>query len=121
LPLRSRLHVITSLWLDLTRRLSLLDQPHQPRFGADISDRLITAAIYLGTIEGHAMTASRIAHHAGLPRTTVLRRLAALEQSGAVERRGLTWRTPLRTELRMERADYDEIATLIRDHAAELE
>jgi hypothetical protein len=51
----------------------------------------------------------------------VLRRLAALERRGAVERRGLTWRTPLRKLTRMERADLDAIAALIRAHADELE
>lgn len=101
----SRLHVITSLWIDLTRRLNHLEHPHQPRFGAHLGDRLITAAIYLGTVEGEPMTASMIARAAGLPRPTVLRRLALLEASGAVERRGLTWRTPLRALLRMENAD----------------
>ena len=119
--MRSRLHVILHLWLELTRRLGLLDRPHETRFGVDFSDRLITAVVYLGMVEDREMTASRIADEAGLPRTTVLRRLALLETSGAVERRGLTWRTPLAAVKRMETADLAAIAALIRSHADELD
>ena len=119
--MRSRLHVITHLWIELTHRLSLLDRPHDTRFGAGIADRLIIVVVFIGMVEDRAMTASRIADEVGLPRPTVLRRLAALETSGAVERRGLTWRTPLRALKRMEGADLATIAATIRAHADELD
>ncbi|WP_407155138.1 helix-turn-helix domain-containing protein [Bradyrhizobium sp. STM 3557] len=119
--LRSRLHVITHLWIELTRRLSLLSRPGETRFGVEIADHLITMTVYLGMVEEREMTASRIAKEVGLPRTTVLRRLAALERLGDIERRGLTWRTPLHKLTQMERADLDAIAALIRGHADELE
>jgi len=111
---------MTHLWIELTRRLSLLD-PHKMRFGANVADHLIISAVYLGMVEEREMTASQIAQDVGLPRTTVLRRLATLERRGAVERRGLIWRTPLRKLTRMERADLNAIAALIRVHADELE
>lgn len=119
--MRSRLHVVTELWIELTRRLSRLDQPHEPRFGVHVGDRLIAAAIFLGMADEQEMTASRLAAMVGLPRSTVLRRLAALEAAGAIERRGLTWRTALPTLLRLESGDLDTIAALIRARAAELE
>jgi CRP-like cAMP-binding protein len=117
--LRSRLHVIISLWVALTRQSAPLNRSRTAR--GDVSDRLIAAVIYLGMVEQRRMTASRIARDAGLPRPTVLRRLAALERDGAVERHGLTWRTPLPVLMKMEAANLEPLVRLIRAHAAELE
>ncbi|MGJ5149902.1 helix-turn-helix domain-containing protein [Bradyrhizobium sp. HKCCYLR1023] len=66
------------------------------------------------------MTASRLAATVGLPRTTVLRRLALLESAGRVERRGQCWRTPLPHLLALEQGNLAAIATTVGAAAAEL-
>jgi predicted ArsR family transcriptional regulator len=51
---------------------------------------LVGAAIYVGQLEGHPMTASKIADYIGMPRPTVIRKLHALAADGFVVRNGRT-------------------------------
>lgn len=101
--------------------MSRIDHPRADAlYGVDLPDLLISIAVYLAMVEEHPMTASELARAVGLPRTTVLRRLAVLEHQGRVERRGRTWRTPLTHLLHLEQADLDAIAEVIRVNADEL-
>lgn len=56
------------------------------RSGSTCSDMLLCAAVFTGQAEGRPMTAGKLAEFAGIPRPTVIRRLAALEQDGILER-----------------------------------
>ncbi|MGJ5163133.1 helix-turn-helix domain-containing protein [Bradyrhizobium sp. HKCCYLR1051] len=82
---------------------------------------MISTAVYLAMVEERPLTASELARAVGLPRTTVLRRLAVLQHQGRVERRGRTWRTPLAHLLRLEQADLGALAGLVRINADELD
>ena len=46
------------------------------------------AAVVIGQAERRPMTAQKIAHYVGAPRTTVIRRLRRLVELGAIARRG---------------------------------
>jgi hypothetical protein len=52
---------------------------------------LVASAVVVGHAEGAPMSALKIAHYVELPRTTVLRKLEALEALGMIERRGTTY------------------------------
>jgi hypothetical protein len=119
-PVPTQLHVVTRLWLELTRQLVLLDRSQQMPAGADIHDRMITAAVYVGMMERQAMTATRLAAATGLPRTTIIRRLEVLEASGTLERRGRAWRTPPRLLTAMDAVDLRPITALVRTSAGQL-
>jgi hypothetical protein len=55
-------------------------------FGADASDTLLCAAVYLGMFENRLMNASKLADYVGVPRSTM--DLEDLERVGRVERKG---------------------------------
>jgi hypothetical protein len=60
--------------------------PVEGRFGADASDTLLCAAVYLGMFENRQMNASKLADYVRVPRSTM--DLEELERVGRVERRG---------------------------------
>ena len=46
--------------------------PHvEGRFGADASDTLLCAAVYLGMFENRQVNASKLADYVGVPRSTM--------------------------------------------------
>ena len=59
-------------------------------FGADASDTLLCAAVYLGMFENRQMNASKLADYVGVPRSTM-----DLERVGRVERRRMTGIEPV--------------------------
>lgn len=56
------------------------------RFGSCASDLVLLGAIFVGQAEGRPMNASKLADFAGMPRPTVIRRLAVLIRDGVVAR-----------------------------------
>ena len=57
--------------------------PHvEGHFGADASDTLLCAAVYLGMFENRLMNASKLAADVGVPRSTI--DLDELEPAGRV-------------------------------------
>jgi DNA-binding transcriptional ArsR family regulator len=121
MPPRSQLYVLTRLWIELTREMSRIHAPHvEERFGSGASDTLLCTAVYLGMTEDREMSAGKLADFVGLPRPTVLRRLDALERAGLVERRGMTWRTPLKALARAEKRHLAMIADMIEESLDEL-
>jgi hypothetical protein len=62
-------------------------------FGADASDTLLCAAVYLGMFENRLMKASKLADYVRVPRSTM--DLEELERVGRVERRGTTGIEPV--------------------------
>jgi hypothetical protein len=74
-------------------RIHALPEGH---FGADASDTLLYAAVYLGMFENRLMNASKLADYVGVPRSTM--DLEELEWVGRVERRGTT-EVPLFNEI----------------------
>jgi hypothetical protein len=62
-------------------------------FGADASDTLPCAAVYLGMFENRLMNASKLADYVGVPRSTM--DLEELERVGRVKRRGTTGIEPV--------------------------
>jgi hypothetical protein len=71
-------------------RIHALPEGH---FGADASDTLLYAAVYLGMFENRLMNASKLADYVGVPRSTM--DLEELEWVGRVERRGTTGIEPV--------------------------
>lgn len=57
-----------------------------------LNDMLICAALIVGQVEGHPLNASKVADWVAMARPTVIRRLAALEKRGIVQRTGLTFK-----------------------------
>src|SRR6201987_2516576 len=72
--------------IELTRKMSRIHAPHvEGHFGADASDTLLCAAVYLGMFENRLMNASKLADYVGVPRSTM--DLEELKRVGRVERR----------------------------------
>lgn len=74
--------------------MSRIQAPHvEGHFGADASDTLLCAAVYLGMFENRLMNASKLADYVGVPRSTM--DLEELERIGRVERRATTGIEPV--------------------------
>jgi hypothetical protein len=74
--------------------MSRIHAPHvEGRFGADASDTLLCAAVYLDMFDNRQINASKLADHVGVPRSTM--DLDELERVGRVERRGTTGIEPI--------------------------
>ncbi len=58
------------------------------RFGSCAPDLILVGAIFVGQAEGRPMNATKLAAFAGMPRATVIRRLAVLIREGLVVRAG---------------------------------
>jgi hypothetical protein len=56
------------------------------RFGSCADELVLIAAVLIGQAEGKPMNASKLATYAGIPRTTVIRKLQALARRGVLER-----------------------------------
>lgn len=107
-----RFYQLARLWIELTRQLHRSVAPDlQEQFGSRANLLLIGIAIYLGTIEGRPLTATKLASYVGMPRASVIRRLGILCRRGAVERKGAIYRTPSK---RLERLARNEHAALVR-------
>jgi DNA-binding MarR family transcriptional regulator len=116
-----RFYQLARLWIELTRQLHRSVAPElQEQFGSRTNLLLIGIAIYLGTIEGRPLTASKLAAYVGMPRASVIRRLRTLCRRGAVERKGAVYRTPADRLDRMSRGDHARLMRLVRTTAEEL-
>lgn len=110
---KSRFYQVANLWIELTRHLHKAVAPEvQYQFGSRTSLLLVWVAVYLGTAEGKLMTASKLATFVGMPRTTVIRRLARLRRAGAIEKVGGKYRTLTKRMDGLARSD--QMATLTR-------
>jgi hypothetical protein len=78
-------------------------------FGADASDTLLFAAVYLGMFEKRLMNASKLADYVGAPRSTM--DLEELKRLGRDERRGTT-EVPLFNEINSLAQGEGEISPL---------
>lgn len=58
----------------------------QRRFASNAPDALLLAAVAIGDLEGRPMGAYKLSAYVGMPRGTVIRRLAAMMRAGLVER-----------------------------------
>ncbi|MDN7545446.1 helix-turn-helix domain-containing protein [Burkholderia cenocepacia] len=70
--------------LDDARQLSWV-LLRERRFASNAPD-LLLAAVAIGDLEAKPLTAFKLADFIGMPRPTVIRRLAAMARSGLVER-----------------------------------
>ncbi|QOZ25263.1 helix-turn-helix domain-containing protein [Bradyrhizobium sp. CCBAU 51753] len=110
---KSRLYHVTRLWVELTRQLHRTVAPEmQHQFGSRIGLLLIGAAVYISTVEGRPMTASGLAAFVGMPRATLIRRLARLRRLGIVDKVGGTYRTTAKRLDQLSR--NDQAAPLVR-------
>ena len=73
--------------LDAARLFSQVAFPGEP-FGSRADDLILFAALFVGQTEGRPMNHSKLATYAGLPRPTVIRKIAALMERGAVVKIG---------------------------------
>jgi len=74
--------------------MSRIHAPHvEGRFGADASDTLLFAAVYLSMFENRQMNASKLADYVGVPRSTM--DLEELERVGRAERKDTTGIEPV--------------------------
>jgi DNA-binding MarR family transcriptional regulator len=118
---RDILYAIVHLYIDLTRALGGQARPERPeRFGADATLLLIRAAVYIGTIDGRPLTATKLADYLGLPRATVIRKLQQLVQRGAIEREDGHYCTPRRRLDQIDRGDLADLVKLIQAAAQRL-
>lgn len=109
------LYHLINLWISLTRDLhQYADAVDRERFGAHVGDLLLRASIYVSTIEGHLMTAAKLATFVGIPRPTVVRRLRALERRGVIEKRGHSWCTPAKILNRRQQQDFSAIVKRVQ-------
>lgn len=76
---------ILHLVLDLTRILSA-GVLRRKRFGASADYMLLLCAVGVGELEGRPLTAHKLADQAGIPRPSVVRKLAEMEATGLVHR-----------------------------------
>lgn len=58
------------------------------RYASRADDLILIGALFIGTAEGRPMNASKLSDYAGLPRSTVIRKLAAMERRGVVVKVG---------------------------------
>lgn len=107
MPAKSRLYLVAQLWIELTRQLHKTVAPDlQRQFGSRVGLLLIGAAVYVGTIEGKPMTASKLADFVGMPRATVIRRLGRLRRLGIVDKIGGTYCISAKRLDRLARIDH---------------
>ncbi|MEQ6614191.1 MarR family transcriptional regulator [Pseudomonas aeruginosa] len=71
--------------LDLLRLFSAGLVPVD-RFGAQADDLALFAGLLIGQADGRPMNPSKLAQYVGIPRPSVIRKLADLERRGLVER-----------------------------------
>ncbi|EHP42310.1 hypothetical protein OR16_15314 [Cupriavidus basilensis OR16] len=60
----------------------------QHRFASHAGDVLLVCAVAVGDLEGKPMTAWKLAAYVGMPRPTIVRRLARMARAGLVARDG---------------------------------
>lgn len=63
-------------------------------YGSRASDFIVAGAVFVGQAEGRPLNASKVADFAGMPRPTVVRKLAELEAEGIVAKNGRTFTIP---------------------------
>ena len=83
IPRRSERLALATAAIELSR---VFGAAVQPPTAAHADTVLVLQACYLGTLQGRPMSASKIAHFLGMPRTTVLGRLAFLIEHGYAKR-----------------------------------
>lgn len=121
MPQQSQLYHLVQLWVELTRQLHKTVAPDvQAQFGSRTHLLLIGAAVFLGTIEGRPLTATKLAAFVGMPRATVIRRLRTLCRRGAIERSGDVYRMPDKRLDRLARCDFAKLAKLVRSTSEKL-
>lgn len=59
------------------------------RFASNAADVLLLCAVAIGDLEARPMTAYKLADYIGMPRPTVIRKLASLARAGLVRRDGM--------------------------------
>lgn len=84
MPEAERRLIVARLMLELFRQTGPIIG--RDEFGPHCTDMLLMAAVYIGQAEGKPMNASKLAIYSGIPRPTVVRRLAALQSEGLVIR-----------------------------------
>lgn len=77
--------IVAHLAVDLLRTWSMQIRGDD-KFGADLDASVIVMAIVIGHLEQRPMSASKISEYIGIPRTTVLRKLQALQVDGMIAR-----------------------------------
>lgn len=73
--------------IETMRQLSLA-LLKQRRFASNASDTLLICAVAIGDLEDRPLTAFKLAQFIGMPRPTVIRRLARMTRDGLVRRDG---------------------------------
>ncbi|WP_210772682.1 helix-turn-helix domain-containing protein [Ralstonia pseudosolanacearum] len=73
--------------IDTMRALSLA-LLRERRFASRAGDVLLLVGVAIGDLEAKPMTAYKLADYVGMPRGTVLRRLAMLRRAGLVDKDG---------------------------------
>lgn len=77
---------ISRVYVDLTREMMAM--AFNGRRGADLEALLVLLCIFIGEADGRKTTATNIALHSGLSRTSVYRRLEYLIKTGKAMRVG---------------------------------
>lgn len=82
--------ILSRLTIDLGKLIQRRVYGDGANFAASIDGAFVAVAVSLGHAENKPMNASKIALYLGMPRTTVLRKLAELEELNIIVRKGNT-------------------------------
>ncbi|KGT75773.1 hypothetical protein MA20_31735 [Bradyrhizobium japonicum] len=115
MPQLPKRYYLASLWVELTRQLHKTLAPDlQSKFGSRTGVLLIDTAVFVATIEGRPMTATRLSTSIGIPRPTVDRHLRILCRNGTIERAGQVYVTSAKQLDRIARQNYRTLTALVR-------
>lgn len=114
MPRLPKRYYLARLWVELTRQLHKTIAPDlQPKFGSRTGILLIDSAVFMATVEGRPMTATRLSTFVGIPRPTVDRHLRALCRNGTIERAGQVYLTSAKQLDRIDRQNYRMLTALV--------
>ena len=88
----SFVHALSCMFVECMRTIHT-DAYHSKHLGASLEEMFVSFAVHIGTFENQPMSASKIAGYLGLPRTNVLRALAALKEKNVVYSVGTVYLT----------------------------
>jgi hypothetical protein len=80
--------VLCRMMIDIMRTVHGAYAPAGEPFGARLEKFFIGLCIAVGDLDGRPFSVAKIAAYMGVPRTTVVRRLARLQSWGLIEREG---------------------------------
>jgi biotin operon repressor len=117
---RQRL-VLCRLMIDIMRTVHEAYVPASEPFGVHLETCFIGLCVAIGDLDGRPFSVAKIAAYMGVPRTTVIRRLAQLKSWGLIDREGRRYylrEKTLNSPLGMR--SYQQVRSILNRATAEL-